>query len=90
MFADIGPNDVVTYTSRKMITHTISDGDEVTLRSTDQDVLVREVAIVEPGRYSGTIYGFEPSRALERNGLSLDQRVEFSEKQVFGVRVRGA
>ena len=87
MFTERGPNDVVTYTSGKIIKHTISNGDSLTLRTNDQeDVLVRDVVVLEPGRYIGTIYGFEPSRALEHGGLSMDQQVEFREPHVFGVR----
>jgi len=86
MLTEKGPNDVVFYTSGELIVHTISDGDSLTLRSDDQDVLVRDVVVLEPGRYSATIYGFEPSRATELNGLRLDQRIQFGERHVFGVR----
>lgn len=87
MFAERGPDDVVMYTSGKIIEHTISHGDSLTLRTNDQeDVLVRDVVVLEPGRYMGTICGFEPSRALEHGGLSMDQEIEFREPHVFGVR----
>jgi hypothetical protein len=86
MFTERGSNDAVLYTSGKIIDHTISNGDSLTLRSTDQYVLVRDVIALEPGRYKGTIYGFEPSRALEHNGLLMDQQVEFREPHVFAVR----
>lgn len=81
-----GPNETIFITEGKELVHTVTEGDNLTLHSGDQDVLVREVSILGPDRYSGTIYGFEPSRATEHNGLHLDQRIEFHDKNIFGVR----
>ena len=86
MLAERGPNETIFYTRGKLVTHKIIDGDDLTLRSGDQDVLVRSVKILGPDHYNGTIYGFEPSRAVEHNGLQLDQVIEFYDKNIFGVR----
>lgn len=86
MFTKRGPNESIFYTGGKLIRHTIVEGDELTLRSGDQDVLVRNVSILGPDHYSGTIYGFEPSRATEKNGLHLEQQIEFYDRNIFGVR----
>lgn len=87
MLAQRGPNDVVFYMAGEIIRHTVIEGDELTLRSSGgQDVLVRNVRILGPDRYSGTIYGFEPSRAIEHEGLQLEQQIEFHESNIFGVR----
>ena len=85
MFAERGPNEAIFYTSGGLVRHTISEGDDLTLRSGDQSVLVRDISILGPDHYAGTIYGFEPSHAMEHNGLQLDQRIEFYDKNIFGV-----
>lgn len=85
MFRARGPNDVVFYTGGSMISRTISDGDRVSLRSGDETVLVRDVSVDGPGRFSGDIYGFEPSHATEVNGLRIGERVQFENRHVFGV-----
>ncbi|MGV7176015.1 hypothetical protein [Xanthomonas axonopodis] len=86
MFTERGQNEAIFYTGGTLVAHKIIDGDDLTLRSGDQDVLVRSVKILGPDHYGGTIYGFEPSRALEHNGLQLDQVIEFYDKNIFGVR----
>jgi hypothetical protein len=86
MFAERGPNETIFYTRGELVAHKVIDGDDLTLRSGDQDVLVRSVKILGPDHYSGTIYGFEPNRAVEHNGLQLDQVIEFYDKNIFGVR----
>jgi hypothetical protein len=68
------------------VVHTILDGDSLTLHYDEQDVLVKDVRVLEPGHFSATIFGFEPSRATEHSGLYLGQQVEFSEHHVFGIR----
>ena len=47
---------------------------------------VRDVSILGPDHYKGTIYGFEPSKATDLNGLQLDQEIEFYDKNIFAVR----
>jgi hypothetical protein len=63
---------------------TIAEGDRVVLHLGDEQVLVSGVRSIGPNRYRGTIYGFEPSVALEFQGLKLDQEIEFDEDQVHG------
>jgi hypothetical protein len=84
MFNSRGPNDVTFYTAGNIVRHTLNDGDNVTLRSGDKTVFVREVVTISAGRFSGTIYGFEPSHLTACNGLELDQQVEFQEHHIFG------
>ena len=87
MFAQRGPNDIVFYTAGELIQHTIIEGDELTLRSREgEEVLVRDVRILGPDQYSGTIYGFEPSRATEHADMQLEQQIDFHESNIFGVR----
>ncbi|WP_267123658.1 hypothetical protein [Xanthomonas sacchari] len=87
MFIEREPNEVIFYTAGELIQHTIIDGDKLTLRSrAGEDILVRDVKVLGHDRYSGTIYGFEPSRAIEHAGLRLEQLVDFHESNIFGVR----
>lgn len=87
MFVDRDPVIGILYLSAvvpgKKIKDSIVDGDEVTLKIGDEDVLVRDVAATAPGQYSGVIYGFEPSHSIEFNGLRLEGRVEFSKRHIF-------
>ena len=62
----------------------VSAGDSVTLRIGDEHVLVRDIKPIGAGRYKGVIYGFEPSYALEYEGLELEQDLEFDESHIFG------
>jgi hypothetical protein len=86
LFLQRGPNHIVFYSAGRSIEHTIVEGDELTLRAADgEEVRVRNVKILADNQYSGTICGFEPSRATEHAGLSLDQQIDFKEINVFGV-----
>ena len=67
----------------RRIKSSISDGDEVTLRIDDEDVLVRNVAKTSPGHFSGEVYGFEPSYGIEFGGLKIGDRIEFTENHVI-------
>lgn len=67
----------------KKIKNSITDGDEVTLKIGDEDILVRDVVAISPGKFSGTVYGFEPSHTVEFSGLKLGQSVEFQERHVI-------
>jgi hypothetical protein len=62
----------------------VNEGDSVTLRKDGEDVLVRSVKAVGSSRYTGIIYGFEPSYELEYQGLNLGDEVEFEEQHIFG------
>ncbi len=85
MLAERVPNETIFYTGGTLVRHTIAEGDRLSLRSGDQSVLVRDISIIGIDRYAGTIYGFEPSHATEHNGLRLDQRIKFWDKNIFGV-----
>jgi hypothetical protein len=63
----------------------IAHGDSVTLKSGDRTVLVRKVHILQPHGFSGEIQGFEPPSPTEEYGeMKVGQRIEFSERHVFG------
>jgi hypothetical protein len=62
---------------------TVTDGDSVSLRKDGEDVLVRSVKAVGPSRFTGIIYGFEPSYKFEYEGLNLGDEVEFEEKHII-------
>ena len=66
-----------------LLKRSIADGDSVTLETDGCTVSVREIAQVSPGKYVGTIYGFEPGIRVEFNGLKIDQRIEFSERHIL-------
>ena len=85
MLTERSPTDSIFYVGNgPRIKHAVSDGDAVTLRSGDQRILVRDVAQLSPGLFTGTIYGFEPSMTTDYKGLKLGQKLEFSERHIFG------
>lgn len=55
----------------------------VTLRLADETVIIRDVVRTDSGQYRGVICGFEPSCALEYEGLKLEQQVTFDEENIF-------
>ncbi|MGB7931308.1 MAG: hypothetical protein WCH04_03655 [Gammaproteobacteria bacterium] len=61
----------------------VSDGDSVSLRKDDEYVLVKSVIAVGSSRFTGIIYGFEPSYEVEYQGLNLGDEVEFEEKHII-------
>lgn len=68
---------------RDAVKQKVEDGDDVTLKIGDEHILVRDARLIAPGRYSGRIYGFEPSHQTEFGGYHLEQDVEFTESQVY-------
>lgn len=62
----------------------VVDGDCADLRFGEERILVRALKTIGLGRYSGLIYGFEPSYAEEYKGLSTGQLIEFDESEIFG------
>lgn len=62
---------------------TIKEGDSVVLHKNGESVLVRNVQALGGSRFKGTIYGFEPSHAVEYQGLKLDEDIEFEEQNVI-------
>lgn len=67
----------------RKIKNSVLDGDEVTLKIGDEDVLVRNVSVTSPGQFFGEIYGFEPSYGVEVAGLRIGDRIEFAEEHVI-------
>jgi hypothetical protein len=61
----------------------VGDGDSVTLRKDGEAVLVRSIKALGSSRYTGIIYGFEPSYELEYHGLNLGDEVVFEEKHII-------
>jgi hypothetical protein len=74
----------IFFVSNQLNTKAINEGDSVTLRKDGESILVRAVKVLGSSRYSGIVYGFEPSRELEYQGLSLGDEVQFEGKHVFG------
>lgn len=55
----------------------VKGGDSFVLHLNEQQVLVRNITNLGDSRFKGVIYGFEPSFALEYQGIMVDQEVEF-------------
>lgn len=81
---DHGIMFVGNHTSGQKIKNAIVEGDSVELRIDKERILVRNIVPIGSEQYRGVIYGFEPSFAVEHNGLALDQEITFSEKHIFG------
>ena len=67
----------------QLIKQTVEDGDSVVLRIGNESVLVKDVQALGKSRFKGKVYGFEPSFALEYQGLKVDDEVEFEEKHII-------
>lgn len=65
------------------IRDTVKNGDSVVLRHNGESILVRNIKSLGASRFKGTIYGFEPSVALEHKGLKLEDEVEFEEQNII-------
>ncbi len=61
----------------------VKHGDSVVLHKKGESVLVRDVQVLGNSRFKGIIYGFEPSHALEHQGLKVADEVEFEEQHIF-------
>lgn len=87
MFSDRSPTLEIIYVgadvSDQKIKKSISDGDSVALQLQDESVLVSDVSTIYPGKFSGVVYGFEPSGATEFGGLKLGDIINFSDYHVF-------
>jgi hypothetical protein len=87
MFSDRSPTLEITYVGTDVpgqkAKSSIIDGDSVVLSLLDESVLIREVSTIYPGKFSGVVCGFEPSRAVEFGGLRLEDIVNFSESHVL-------
>jgi hypothetical protein len=87
MFSDRNPTLDIIYVGEDVAgqksKNSIVDGDSVVLKLLEENVLIRDVGTIYPGKFSGVVYGFEPSRATEFGGLRLDDIVNFSESHVL-------
>jgi len=67
----------------KEFKNTIENGDEVVLHINNESVLVNNICILENNKIQGTVYGFEPSFALEFSGIKIDDEVNFTEEHII-------
>lgn len=75
---------VEDYVPGRRMKDQILDGDRVELKIDEERVLIRDVSILDGGKYRGFVYGFEPSFRLELMGVSIGDQVEFFDENVFG------
>ena len=74
----------IIYTGNPMnMKSSVANGDAVTLKRENTDVYVINTQTLGNGKYSGTIYGFEPPHLTNLKELSLNDFVEFDEGQIF-------
>jgi hypothetical protein len=87
MFSDRRPGLDITYIggdgTGKKARNSIEDGDSVALSLEGESVLVRDVSTIYPGKYSGVVYGFEPSKATAFGGLRVGDIINFSASHVL-------
>ena len=87
MFSDRYPTLDIIYVGEEVpgakIKNSINNGDSVVLKVRDESVLIRDVGTIYPGKFTGVVYGFDPSGATEFGGLRLDDIVNFSEQHVL-------
>jgi len=87
MFSDRNPTLDIIYVGEDVagqkLKSSINDGDSVVLKRLNENVLIRDVGTIYPGKFTGIIYGFDPSGATEFGGLKVDDIVNFSESHVL-------
>jgi hypothetical protein len=87
MFSDRNPTLGIIYVGADVpgqkIKNSIIDGDSVALMLLNESVLISDVSTIYPGKFSGVVYGFEPSGATEFGGLKLGDIVNFSDYHVL-------
>ncbi|UJB19584.1 MULTISPECIES: hypothetical protein [Lysobacter] len=84
MFTERSANQNIFYVgSQQLPKREIAPGDSVTLKAGGTLVQIRNVRLLQPYGFSGEIYGFEPALPESPAGLTIGQRVEFSERQVY-------
>jgi hypothetical protein len=71
------------HVSGQSIKREIKEGDNVVLRIDNESVLVRNVHLVSRSHFIGEVYGFEPSFALEYQGINIGYKVEFEEEHII-------
>ncbi len=70
-----------TYSQNTQPKNTVENGDQVVLHIDEESVLVKDILLGD-SRYSGHVYGFEPSFSIELGGIKLDDEVKFEEKHI--------
>lgn len=87
MFSDRNPALGITYVGSDVpgqnVKNAVVDGDSVALQLLNESVLIRDISTIYPGKFSGIVYGFEPSRAIEFGGLKVGDIVNFSERHIL-------
>lgn len=87
MFADRDRTLAITYVGTnatgQKTKNSIVDGDSVALQLLNENVLIRDVSTIYPGKFTGVVYGFEPSGAAEHGGLKVGDIVNFSDYHVL-------
>lgn len=61
----------------------VRNGQSIVLHKNGENILVRDVQVLGDSRFKGIIYGFEPSHALEHQGLKVEDEVEFEEQHII-------
>jgi hypothetical protein len=61
----------------------LCDAKNAVLKLEDKRVLIRSICAQADGSFVGNIYGFEPSFALEHEGMKVNDHIEFREEHVF-------
>lgn len=70
------------HTPGQILKNNVENGDSVVLRIGDESVLVKDVKHQSGQVFRGVVYGFEPSYAVEFQGLKIDDSVEFDEEHI--------
>lgn len=87
MFDDRNKGQAIVFSANRdpgqPIKIAVRDGDSVSLRKDGEDVLVRSVRAVGHSRFTGIIYGLDPSYELEYQGLNIGDRVTFEERHII-------
>ena len=72
-----------SHTPGQILKSTIEEGDDVILKIDNESVLVKNVKLLSNNNYSGIVYGFEPSFALDFNGVKIEDEVKFCEENII-------
>ena len=67
----------------QLLKNTVQDGDCVVLQIGSESVLVENVQVLDSFRFRGEVNGFEPSGALEYQGLKVGEDVTFEEAHII-------
>jgi hypothetical protein len=67
----------------RLVKNTVQNGDCVVLQIGSESVLVENVQVLGYSRFRGEVNGFEPSGALEYQGLKVGEDVTFEEAHII-------